>query len=97
MVWPERALTRSGEPTTKKTTTTPEPTDKLDAAAIVVVNGPADETLQASGSYGVTPSDLNGLLEPGAVKVAPAPRGAKRKEMMDINISSVPAGMPALG
>ena len=26
-----------------------------------------------------------------------APRGAKRKEMTDINISSVPAGMPALG
>jgi hypothetical protein len=27
----------------------------------------------------------------------PAPRGAMRKEMTDINISSVPAGMPAPG
>ena len=27
----------------------------------------------------------------------PAPRGAKRKEMTDINISSVLAGMPAPG
>ena len=53
-----------------KMTTTPQPTDKLDAAMNVVVNGPADETLQTSGSYGVAPSDLNGLLEPGAVKVA---------------------------
>ena len=70
MVWPERALTRSGEPAKQKMTTTPQPTDKLDAAAIVVVNGPADDALQASGSYGVTPSDLNGPLEPGAVKVA---------------------------
>ena len=26
-------------------TTTPEPTDKLDAATIVAVNGPADDTL----------------------------------------------------
>jgi hypothetical protein len=51
-------------------TITPEPKDKLDAAITVVVNGPADEKLQASGSYGVAPSDLNGLLEPGAVKVA---------------------------
>ena len=30
-------------------------------------------------------------------KAVPAPRGAKRKEMTDINISSVPAGMPDLG
>ena len=28
-----------------KTTMTPEPTDKLDAATIVAVNGPADDTL----------------------------------------------------
>jgi hypothetical protein len=28
-------------------TTTPEPTDKLDAAANVAVNGPADDTLHA--------------------------------------------------
>ena len=46
MVWPERALTRSGEPAKRKMTTTPEPTDKLDAATPVAVNGPADETLQ---------------------------------------------------
>jgi hypothetical protein len=76
---------------------TPAPTDKLDAAATVAVNGPADEPLPLSGSYGVTPPDLQGLLEPDARKRAPAPRGAKRKEMTDINISSVPAGMPALG
>jgi hypothetical protein len=44
-------------------TTTPKPTDKLGAATIVVVNRPADETLQSSGSYGVAPSDLNGSLE----------------------------------
>ena len=30
-------------------------------------------------------------------KAGSAPRGAKRKEMTDINISSVPAGMPVLG
>ena len=30
-------------------------------------------------------------------KAGSAPRGAKRKEMTDINISSVPVGMPALG
>ena|ERR1035438_8036426 len=30
-------------------------------------------------------------------KARPAPRGAKRKEMTDINISSVLAGMPAPG
>jgi hypothetical protein len=48
----------------RKITTTP------DATAIVVVNGPSDDALQASGSYGVARSDLNGLLEPSAVKVA---------------------------
>ena len=31
------------------------------------------------------------------MKPTPAPRGAKRKEMTDINISSVLAGMPAPG
>jgi hypothetical protein len=51
-------------------TITPEPTDKLDAAMNIVVNGPADETLQASRSYGVAPPALNGLLAPGAVKTA---------------------------
>ena len=30
-------------------------------------------------------------------KAGSAPRGAKRKEMTDINISSVPVGIPALG
>ncbi len=35
------------------------------------------------------------VREPEELK--PAPRGAMRKEMTDINISSVPAGMPALG
>ena len=32
-----------------------------------------------------------------AEEAEPAPRGAMRKEMTDINISSVPAGMLALG
>jgi len=32
-----------------------------------------------------------------AEKPNPAPRGAMRKEMTDINISSVPAGMPVPG
>jgi hypothetical protein len=32
-----------------------------------------------------------------ALQIDPAPRGAMRKEMTDDNISSVPAGMPALG
>jgi hypothetical protein len=32
-----------------------------------------------------------------ALQLDPAPRGAMRKEMTDDNISSVLAGMPALG
>jgi hypothetical protein len=32
-----------------------------------------------------------------AEKVLPAPRGVIRKEMKDINISSVPVGIPAPG
>jgi hypothetical protein len=39
---PERVLTRSGESVKKKMTMTPVPTDKLDAATMVVVNGPED-------------------------------------------------------
>jgi len=42
---PERALTRSGEPVNRKMTMTPEPKDKLDTAATVVVNGPEDANL----------------------------------------------------
>ena len=43
-------------------TTTPEPTDKLDAATNVAVNGPADETLHCvSESYDVAPPDLHRL------------------------------------
>ena len=38
----ERALTRSGEPVRRKMTEAPEPEDKLDATATVVVNGPED-------------------------------------------------------
>ena len=40
---------------------TPEPTDKLDATTIVVVNGPEDDHALSSGSYGLTPPDLTGL------------------------------------
>jgi hypothetical protein len=36
-------------------------------------------------------------LDAKAEEVKPAPRGVMRKEMTDINISSVPAGMPAAG
>ena len=39
----ERALTRSGEPVEKKMTEIPEPKDKLDATAMVVVSGPEDD------------------------------------------------------
>jgi hypothetical protein len=42
---PERVLTRSGEPVRRKMTGAPEPTDKLDAIANAMVNGPEDETL----------------------------------------------------
>src|SRR5450755_3709461 len=38
----ESALTRSGEPVRRKMTEAPEPEDKLDATANVVVNGPED-------------------------------------------------------
>jgi hypothetical protein len=40
---------------------TPEPTDKLDAATTVVVNGPADDHSELSGSYGVAPPDTRRL------------------------------------
>jgi hypothetical protein len=46
----------------------------------------------AAGADGV--DDL-GVVD--ALEVDPAPRGAMRKEMTDDNISSVLAGMPALG
>jgi RNA-directed DNA polymerase len=41
----EGALTRSGEPVERKMIEAPEPTDKLDAATMVVANGPEDATL----------------------------------------------------
>ena len=49
---------------------TPEPTDKLDAATQVVVNGPEDDPPTLNGSYGLTPPDLEGLLEPDAGRLA---------------------------
>jgi hypothetical protein len=57
-------------------TKTPASTDKLDATAQAAVNGPADDPLQpVSGSYDASPPDLNGLLEPDALKGAcPVPR-----------------------
>ena len=45
MARPERALTRSGEPVRRKMTMTPEPKDKLDTTATVVVNGPENANL----------------------------------------------------
>ncbi len=60
---------------------TPEPTDKLDATTKVVVNGPADDSLQVERSYDVAPPDLEDLLEPDAGRLAsPVPRGARRRE-----------------
>ena len=58
---------------------TPEPTGKLDARTQVVVNGPADDPAPSTGeSYGLTPTDLHGLLERDAGKLAsPVPRGAR--------------------
>jgi hypothetical protein len=40
---------------------------------------------------------VHDLSSVDSLKVNPAPRGAMRKEMTDSNISSVLAGMPALG
>ena len=53
-------------------TTAPEPTDKLDAAANVAVNGPADDTLQLSerDRTVLRHQTLIDLHEPGAVKAA---------------------------
>jgi RNA-directed DNA polymerase len=42
VVRPERVLTRSGEPVERRMTEAPEPEDKLDAATVVVANGPED-------------------------------------------------------
>ena len=52
-------------------TTTPEPTDKLDAATIVAVNGPADDTLDLRADR-TAPRHrtFTGLLEPDALKGA---------------------------
>jgi hypothetical protein len=47
------------------------------------------------GAAGVDSVDDLGVVD--ALEVDPAPRGAMRKEMKDDNISSVLAGMPALG
>ena len=52
-------------------TKTPEPTDKLDAAANVAVNGPADDTLRHEADRTASRHrTFVDLLEPGAVKVA---------------------------
>lgn len=60
---------------------TPEPTDKLDAATRVAVNGPEGDPPISNGSYGLTPPDLKGLLEPDAGRLArPVPRGAQRRK-----------------
>ena len=40
-------LTWSGEPVKRKVSETPEPKDKLDAAALVAANGPEDVTLDS--------------------------------------------------
>jgi N-terminal domain of reverse transcriptase len=48
----ESALTRSGEPVRRKMTEAPQPEDKLDATATVVVNGPEDAPLTGTPSTG---------------------------------------------
>ena len=50
---------------------TPEPTDKLDAATTVVVNGPADDPLEVEWIARRRPDRTDtGLLEPDASKGA---------------------------
>ena len=69
-------------------TTTPEPTDKLDAATKVVVNDPRTIHSALNGSYGAAPADLKGLLEPDAGRLAsPVPRGAGHRK-----VSGLPGG-----
>ena len=69
-------------------TTRPEPTDKLDAATQVVVNGPRAIHSVLNGSYGLAPPDLTGLLEPDAGRLArPVPRGAGHRK-----VSGLPDG-----
>ena len=70
---------------------TPEPTDKLDAATMVVVNGPADDPLEVGADRTTSPHrTYTGLLEPDAVKVAsPVLRGAGRS-----NASGLPGEEP---
>jgi hypothetical protein len=56
----------------------PEPTDKLDTTTTVVVNGPKDGPRNTGWIVGLTPPDLEGLLEADAEKLArPVPRGAR--------------------
>ena len=62
-------------------TKTPEPTDKLDAATQVAVNGPADDPRNDKLTVRRHATDLDGLLEPCAGKLArPVPRGAWRRK-----------------
>ena len=76
----ESGLTRSGEPVKRKTTMTPEPEDKLDATAQVVVSGPEDATLdwrqidwrQAERERtAVAAADLHGIQSGGPRKGPP--------------------------
>jgi hypothetical protein len=66
-------------------TTTPQPTDKRDAATTVAVRGPADDP-PADGEPVVGRQDhrtLRGLLEPDALKGArPVLRGAERSDAL---------------
>ena len=79
-------------------TTTPAPTDKLDAAAQrrgERTRGRHARSL-ASGSYGAPPSDLNGLLEPDALKGAcPVPRRPRAQQCAGCHPQLRQRGVPA--
>ena len=60
---------------------TPEPTDKLDAATEVAVNGPEDDSLHTERIVRRHATGPQGLLEPDAGRLAsPVPRGARRRK-----------------
>jgi hypothetical protein len=69
---------------------TPQPTDKLDAATAVVVNGPADDPhVDRADRKAERQQTSHGWLEPDAVKVArPVLRGAGRRKALGLPDSS---------
>ena len=63
-------------------TMTPEPTDKLDTATQVVVNGPEDDPVCIERIVRLRATGPEGLLEPDAGRLArPVPRGAGHRKV----------------